>query len=294
MNNDKKKILITGAKGFIGSNLKECLSLMYDICAPNSSELNLCDQENVEDYLTHQKIDIVIHSANYRGKIGEPYSGSKVLETGLRMYANLERCSHLYDKMLYFGSGAEYDSRHYQPFMKEDYFGNHIPQDGYGFYKYLISKQCMEKDNVYDLRLFGVYGKYEDWTRRFISNNICRALKGKPMTLSQNAYFDYIYIDDLVEIMKWFIENEPQHKHYNVCRGSHIDLLSLGNLIREVMQIERPISIAEEGYKLEYSGNNERLLKEMGDYSFKPYKETIEEMVVYYKSILQDIDSELL
>ena len=53
MNNDKKKILITGANGFIGSNLKEGLSLLYDIYAPNSSELNLCDQENVEEYLIH-------------------------------------------------------------------------------------------------------------------------------------------------------------------------------------------------------------------------------------------------
>lgn len=289
-----RKILITGASGFIGKNLTEQLSKEYLIFAPTTYELNLLNQFEVEKYLNDYKIDVIIHCANYRGKMQEPYSEQRVLETGLHMYANLERCSHLYDKMFYFGSGAEYDSRHYQPFMKEDYFGRHIPQDGYGFYKYLISKQCMQKDNVYDLRLFGVYGKYEDWTRRFISNNICRALKGKPMTLSQNAYFDYIYIDDLVEIMKWFIENEPQHKHYNVCRGNHIDLLSLGNLIREVMQIERPISIAEEGYKLEYSGNNERLLKEIGDYSFKPYKETIEEMVVYYKSILQDIDSELL
>lgn len=288
------KILITGGNGFIGKNLVEQLAHTYSILSPKSCELDLCNQEATEDFLKKNKIDIVIHSANYRGKIGEPYSGAKVLEAGLRMYANLERCNDLYDKMFYFGSGAEYDSRCYHPFMKEDYFGKHIPQDGYGFYKYLISNKCMQKDNIYDLRLFGVYGKYEDWTRRFISNNICRALKGKPMTLSKNAYFDYIYIDDLVEIMKWFIENEPQHKHYNVCRGSHIDLLSLGNLIREVMQIERPISIAEEGYKLEYSGNNERLLKEMGDYSFKPYKETIEEMVIYYKSILQDIDSELL
>lgn len=294
MNMIKKSVLITGGSGFIGKNLKEAFSDFYRVYAPSVNELNLCDKEKVEDYFMHQKIDIVIHSANYREKCREPYSEYKVLETGLRMYANLERCSHLYDKMYYFGSGAEYDCRYYQPFMKEEYFGNHIPQDGYGFYKYLLSKQCTQKDNIYDLRLFGVYGKYEDWTRRFISNNICRALKGKPMTLSRNVYFDYIHIDDLVQIMKWFIEHEPKHKHYNVCRGNHIDLLSLGNLIREVMHIDRPLEVAEDGYKLEYSGNNERLLGEMGGYSFRPYRETIEELVAYYKNILPDIDAELL
>lgn len=290
----QKRILITGASGFIGKNLKEGLAQGNVIFSPSSKELDVCNQQQVEEYLVSHKIDIVIHSANYRGKNSAPYSESKVLETGLRMYANLEACSHLYDKMYYFGSGAEYDIRYYQPFMKEEYFGNHIPRDGYGFYKYLLSKQCTQKDNIYDLRLFGVYGKYEDWTRRFISNNICRALMGKAMTLSRNVYFDYIYIDDLVQIMKWFIEHEPKHRHYNVCRGNHIDLLSLGNLIREVMHIDRTLEVAAPGYKLEYSGNNERLLEEMGDYSFRPYRETIEELVTYYKSIISQIDAELL
>ena len=289
-----KSILITGSTGFIGKNLKEQLSDFYQIYAPTSDELDLCNQEKVEEYFIRNEINTILHTASYRGKRGERYSDSKVLETGLRMYANLERCSHLYDKMYYFGSGAEYDCRYYQPFMKEEYFGNHIPQDGYGFYKYLLSKQCTQKDNIYDFRLFGVYGKYEDWTRRFISNNICRALKGKSMTLSRNVYFDYIYIDDLVQIMKWFIEHEPKHRHYNVCRGEHIDLLSLGNLIREVMHIDRPLEVAEDGYKLEYSGNNERVLEEMGGYSFRPYRETIAELVAYYKNILSDIDAELL
>lgn len=294
MSKSQKRILITGASGFIGKNLKEGLAQENVIFSPSSRELDVCNQQQVEEYLVSHKIDIVIHSANYRGKNSAPYSESKVLENGLRMYANLEACSHLYDKMYYFGSGAEYDIRYYQPFMKEEYFGNHIPRDGYGFYKYLLSKQCTQKDNIYDLRLFGVYGKYEDWTRRFISNNICRALMGKAMTLSRNVYFDYIYIDDLVQIMKWFIEHEPKHRHYNVCRGNHIDLLSLGNLIREVMHIDRTLEVAAPGYKLEYSGNNERLLEEMGDYSFRPYRETIEELVTYYKSIISQLDAELL
>ena len=107
----QKKILITGGSGFIGKNLSEFLSQEYQVVSPASKVLNLCNQLQVEEYLKKNKIDIVIHAANYRGKKKEPYNEYKVLENGLRMYANLERCSHLYGKMYYFGSGAEYDNR---------------------------------------------------------------------------------------------------------------------------------------------------------------------------------------
>lgn len=289
-----KKILITGAGGFIGKNLEEKLSTEYEIFAPKSDELDLCDEDEVKSFLIKHNIDIVIHAANYRKDRTAAYFEQRVLECGLRMYANLEKYNYLYDKMFYFGSGAEYDSRFYQPFMREDYFGKHIPKDGYGFYKYLLSKQCTQRDNIYDLRLFGVYGKYEDWTRRFISNNICRALKGKTITLSKNVYFDYIHIDDLTNIVKWFIEHEPIYRHYNVCRGTHIDLLTLAEIIKEVIGTETPILIGEDGYKLEYSGNNERILEEIGEYSFRPFRETIEELVTYYKEKIFEIDASLL
>lgn len=289
-----KRILITGAGGFIGRNLVEKLSEVYTVLAPEKEELNLCDTEMVEKYLTEHMVNVVIHAANYGGRDGKNISSQDTMEFGLRMYTNLERCSHLYDKMYYFGSGAEYDKKHYIPYMKEEYFGTFIPQDGYGFYKYLLSKLCIQKDNIFDLRLFGVYGKYEPWAVRFISSNVCRILKGMPMTLSKNMYFDYIYIDDLVEIMRWFIENEPKHKHYNICRGEHIDLYSLGNIIRETLKSDCEFIVASEGYKLEYSGDNSRLLSEIGDYQFKPYKETIEELARYYQRIINDIDESIL
>lgn len=42
--------------------------------------------------------------------------------------------------------------------------------------------------------------------RRFISNAICRALKGMDITLHKNVYFDYLWVDDLIKIISFFIE----------------------------------------------------------------------------------------
>lgn len=290
----KKRILITGAAGFIGKNLVEQLSNDYIVLAPSIKELDLCDTFLVEKYFENKKIDIVIHAANWGARDKKQVAPFEVMNYGLRMFFNLERCSHMYERMYYFGSGAEYDRRFYVPYMEESYFGRYIPIDEYGFYKYILSKQCMQSDNIIDLRLFGIYGKYEQWMYRFISSNICRILKGLPMTLSQNMYFDYIYIDDLVNIMRWFIENKPRYKHYNVCRGEHIDLKSLGFIVKETMKSNCEFNIAKEGYKLEYSGDNKRLLGEMGDYHFKPFDQTISYLVGYYKGILNEIDESIL
>ena len=157
-----------------------------------------------------------------------------------------------------------------------------------------MSKTCRKDGNLYDLRLFGVYGKYEEWSRRFISNAICRGLKGMPITLSQNVYFDYLWIEDLVEIMKWFIENEPRYKHYNVCRGTRIDLYTLACKVRQILNIDCDILVAKDGFKTEYTGCNQRLQGEMGEISFSPWDLTIEKLCEYYKENLDQIDADKL
>ena len=217
------KILITGAHGFIGRNLTEKLQDKYFIETPGRAQLNLLDCEAVESYLKYNEFDIIIHTAT----TNKTMLSYEILEGNLQMFFNLERCRKLYGKMYYMGSGAEYGMEHYIPNMKEEYFGTNIPKYTYGFSKYIMSKICEQNENIYDLRLFGVYGKHEEWERRFISNAICRALKGKDITIHKNVYFDYLWVDDLCKIMEWFIEHNPRHKHYNVCRGERIDLYSL-------------------------------------------------------------------
>lgn len=288
------KVLITGGAGFIGKNLIEKLSKKYSVYGLERKILDLRDLEQVQVYLKQNKFDIVIHTANTnntRNRVTTPYDS---LDGNLRMFFNLECCKEYYGKMYYFGSGAEYDMEHYIPKMKEAYFGTYIPKDPYGFSKYIMSKTCEKSSNIFDLRLFGVYGKYEEWERRFISNAICRALKGMDITIQKNVYFDYLWIDDLCEIMEWFINNEPIYKHYNVCCGSKIDLYSLACMIREILGINCNIIVSESGLKNEYTGNNKRLLSEIGSYKFTEYKEAIKQLCNYYERKIEFIDKSKL
>lgn len=288
------KILITGSTGFIGRNLKELLGDKYKIYTPGHQELDLRESIQVENYLKEKNFDIIIHCANRNDVVKSDTTDYNVLDDNLRMFFNLERCTDYYGKMYYFGSGAEYSREHYIPDMTEDYFGLHIPRDPYGFSKYIMSKSCQEYGNIYDLRLFGVYGKYEEWSRRFISNAICRCLKGMPITISQNVYFDYIWVEDLADIMIWFVENEPHYRHYNVCRGTKIDLYTLACKVREILDIDCDIVVAKKGFKKEYTGCNQRLRNEMGDISFSEWNQTIEVLCEYYKEHISEIDADRL
>lgn len=287
------KILLTGSTGFIGRNIKERWGGKYDLYTPNRNELNLLDTEKVKDYLKLYKFDIVVHAAN-TNDFKNHLSAFKVLDNNLRMFYNLEKNSDLYGKMYYFGSGAEYDSQHYISKMQENYFGTYLPQDAYGFAKYTMSRIAEASCNIYDMRLFGVYGKYEQWQRRFISNALCRSIKGMPITISQNVVFDYLYVEDLCKILAKFLDKEPKYHSYNICAGETIDLKSIANIINDITGLKREILIKKQGYKLEYSGSNQRLKEEIGEYKVKDLQSGIKELYRYYQTIENDIEEDML
>lgn len=290
-----KRVLLTGADGFIGRNLKEYLQSRresYELLTPTHAELDLMDECAVSDYMKVQdRIDVVLHSANINMQCATGYD---ILNSTLRMFYNLEKNRARFGRMYYLSSAAEYDRKKIPAMVKEGFFGKNIPKDSYGFTKYVIHKEIEKETNIYELCLFGVYGKYEEWQRRFISNNIVRSLKGLPMTLRQNAMFDYLYIDDLCRIVEWFISHEPKYKHYHVCTGQPIALLSLADMINEVSGFEREIQVAKDGWQPEYSGDNSRLLTEMGEFPFISKKASVEEMWEYYARHINEYDESKL
>lgn len=283
------KILLTGATGFIGKNLREFWSGRYDLYVPGRLELDLLKADDVHEYLKRHSFDIIIHTAN-TNDFKYNLANYDILDQNLRMFFNLENNSTYYDRMYYFGSGAEYDRQHYKPRLKETDFGKYLPTDAYGFSKYTMTKVIENRNNIYNLRLFGVYGKYEQWQRRFISNALCRSIKKMPITISQNVRFDYLYIYDLCQIMEWFLFHRPRYHCYNVCTGVSTELTSIAEMINDVTGLQRDIIVKTPGYKSEYSGDNTRLMEEIGRFEFTEMKIAVKYMYQHYLRIQESID----
>jgi GDP-L-fucose synthase len=287
------KILITGASGYIGKNLKEKLEKKHKLFTPCHKELNLTDENEVKKYLKEKRVDVVIHSAVVGGSRKEEYENRMFFEN-MRMFFNLVRNKRYYKKMINLGSGAEYDKR--SPIIKvnEEDFDRRVPADDYGYYKYLCSKYIEQTKGIINLRIFGIFGKYEDYRYRFISNAICRNIFNMPIVINQNVEFDYLYIDDFVNIIEYFVGNNVKHRFYNIGTGKKIDLIKLAEIINKVSKKQSKVIVKNKVLNNEYTCNNSRLKKEMKNICFTNINEAISNLYKWYLENKENIAKEVI
>ncbi|MDD3012224.1 MAG: NAD-dependent epimerase/dehydratase family protein, partial [Candidatus Gastranaerophilales bacterium] len=262
-----KRILITGAGGFVGKNLTEFLSDKYTVFGASHKNLDLLDEKATENFIIKNGINFIIHCANIGGsrKTGYDKNSVDVVSKNLRMFFNLTRCLTPDMRMIHFGSGAEYDKNRSLVKISEDEFDKLVPKDDYGYSKYLISKYIEKTENITCLRIFGLYGKYEDYTYKFISNAIVKNLFKIPIIINQNVYFDYLYIDNFVSIVEKIIQKKPSNNILNITPTDKTDLVSIANIINEISDYKSEIIVNNDGLNKEYSGDNKRLLNEIGN-----------------------------
>lgn len=288
-----KTVLITGAgpNGVTGRILKESLCNRYSIVAPNSSELDLTNSEQVAAYFNTHSIDFVIHCATFR-----PLTANKnnfvneELESNLRMYFNLSSQAHKIEKMVYFGSGAEFDKSRNIVSASEESFGESIPKDRYGFAKYLMFRDAQKSANIYNIRIFGTISPYERFTKNVVSNLCVKAIKGLPITLRQDCRFSFVYIPDLLRVLECVLAGSPKYHDYNVAMNKSCFLSDIAKIVLKRSGRSGGIEFSQPGLNREYTASNERVVNEFC-IEFTPIREAVESVYRHYESMVGEISA---
>jgi UDP-glucose 4-epimerase len=287
------KVFITGSSGFVGKNLIDKLSSDFELLCPAHQELDLLDEEAVADFFNSQKVDAVIHCANV-GATKKTDNLPHIVSNNVRMFLNLARQNNKYKKMIFFGSGSEFDKR--QPLVRvtEDYVSPTLPESDYGFSKLLCSHFLEHFDNIINLRIFGVYGRHDDYLNRFVSNAVCRAVLGLPIIVYQDQLMNFIFVDDLVKITEYFLRNQPKHKSYNVAAMPSTSLIKIAESIKEISGKNLKIIIKQTGSANEYTCDTAILQSELQNINFVPMEVSLKLLYDWYEGQKETINGNKL
>lgn len=265
----KQNILITGATGFIGTNLclnllkkghkiyavdNFCSSYQANLLAINKFiELNHLDRQNfvfyqhdiINDFdkFNFDKIDFIYNLACPASP--ENYQKNPVFTFKTSIWG-LENCINLalkHDATLVFTSTSEVYGDALEHPQKESYWGNVNPIGIRSCYDegkrageaFLFSYLKTSNLKIKIVRIFNTYGPFlNPKDGRVVSNFIIQALNQQNITIygdgSQTRSF--CYIDDLIEILtKFSSAQDAFHGPLNIGNPNENNMLELANLI---------------------------------------------------------------
>ena len=259
-----KKILVTGANGFLGKHLVENLInkrgvSRENLFTPSFQELDLTKRENCEKAVAGQ--DIVIHLAGKVGGIGFNKSNmGGVFYDNAAMALNLIEASRVegIEKFVGIGSVCAYPKFIPIPFKEKDLW-NGYPEEtnaSYGLAKkfMLVQSQAYREEygvNYIHLLMVNLYGPGDNFDLE--SSHVIPALIRKIAEAKKEnkeyievwgtgeATREFLFVEDAAEGIILATENYDKSEPVNLGSGMEISIKDLVNLISEIMEFKGQI-----------------------------------------------------
>lgn len=244
-------VLFTGHRGFLGKELIPRLSEFFTI---KIYEGDLLNQQELEEYFKQHSIDYIVHSAARGGRRTR-------LDTDLTYTNNVEsflNVSSLGVPTISFCSGAIFGKNRSIDGLSEEDVVRSNPTDPYGKSKRKIWEYAHEMNHITLLRFFNVFGTFED-SSRFMRTNILNSLNNNPLTVFQDFYMDFFYVEDAFCVVKEIIQNNIQIKDLNLVYDQKYSLVELCKLIIDISKSKSSIKIYSKTPGLNYYGDGSRL-----------------------------------
>lgn len=253
----KKKILVTGGAGFLGSHIIKKLAERgvpaENISAPRSSECDMRILENCEKAM--QGKDIVIHAAALTGNMEfHRENPGLVFYTNLMIGAQLIEAARTakVEKVVSIGSVFEYPAAASLPYKECD-VSSGPPAEvhrAYAYTKRMLVEQGVAYGKQYGLNSIhlivpNMYGPGEKESAYVIPSLIRKILEAQKTSKGFIEMWgtgaptrEFLYAEDAAEGTILAAEKYDKREPVNLGSGSEVSIKDLTNMVVEIMQFK--------------------------------------------------------
>ena len=256
MNRVFKRILVTGASGFLGHHILPRLQAGFtaEIITPARAQYDLLQPAAVNDMLNDAQPDCVVHLAAKSGGIVDNQQRPadyfyRNMAMNLHMFEAARR--HGVGKLVTFMGGCSYPATAKSP-INEAQMWEGFPQlesAGYSVAKKNLLVQSWAYRRQYGLNSIvlipgNIYGEWDNFN--FQESHVIPALIRKYVEAAERRDAeitafgsgrptrDFVYAGDVAETVPWFMANYDSSEPVNISTGRRISIRELAESIKKV------------------------------------------------------------
>ena len=262
-------ILVTGSTGQLGSDVvKELLKRGYSTLSPNRSELNLCSEDNIRNYILNSNCEAIVHCAAYTQVDKAEDEKDLCIKINATATKHIAKCAKILDiPMIYISTDYVFDGTKDGKYTENDETN---PINIYGESKLAGEKYVQEiLDKYYIVRtswVFNINGK------NFIETMLRLSKANNQLSIVNDQIGSPTYTKDLSRLLVDMLETS-KYGLYHATNEGYCSWYEFANTIFKLANINidiRAINSNEYASRAKRPLNSKLSKDKLIEYGFKP------------------------